>query len=173
MRISTTRFGELEIGHDKVITMPDCMIGFSERRFTILNPDKGGGFCWFQSIDNPGLAFVVVDPVQYVPDYQVKLTSEEYSNLLLKPGEPIVLLTVVTMAADPRLITTNLQGPIVINPAQMTAIQVVMDGNHATWHRLFAPRESEAMSQSLQTLPMELYKVSSSLSSMRFAAACQ
>jgi flagellar assembly factor FliW len=115
------------------------MLGFSERRFIILNPDQGGPFCWFQSVDNPDLAFVVVDPAQFVPDYKVKLSEEEHQRLLLKPGEEVVLLAVVTMAPDPRKITVNLKGPIAINPARMAGMQLVLEGNHSTRHLLFAP----------------------------------
>ena len=141
MRVTTTRFGELELENGKVISMPDGMVGFNERQFFILNPGNGGPFSWFQALDNPGLAFVVVDPDQFFPEYQVKLTREEYDKLQLEPGDEMVLLCVATMAPDPRQITINLQGPIVVNPAKMIARQVVMDGNYASRHLLFAPRE--------------------------------
>lgn len=172
MRVTTTRFGELEIEEGKVITLSDCMPGFSDRRFIILNPEQGGPFCWFQSMDNPDLAFVVVDPAQFVDHYQVKLTREEHDKLLLGPNEEIVLLSVVTMSPDPRQITMNLQGPIVINPARMTAMQVVMDGNHATRHLLLANREPVAAVKT-QKVPYHLAvsRLSSLYSGMRLAAA--
>lgn len=138
MRIMTSRFGELEIDEDKTIEMPEGMVGFSENRFIILHPDKGP-FCWFQAVDNPDLAFVVVDPTQFVPDYRVKLTQDEYDKLKLASGDEIVLLSVVTMASDPRRITMNLQGPIVINPSGMIAKQIVLETlQAATRHPLFA-----------------------------------
>ena len=144
MRVTTTRFGALELEDSKVIAMPDGMVGFSERRFIILNPENGGPFCWFQALDNPGLAFVVVEPVRFLPEFQVKLTLEEYDKLHLEPGDETVLLCVATMAPDPRKITINLQGPIVVNPAGMIARQLVLDGNHSTRQPLFAPREPAA-----------------------------
>lgn len=145
MKVSTSRFGELEIDDRKIITIPDGMIGFTEQKFILLNPEKGGPFCWFQSVENPSLAFVVVDPVQFMPDYQVKLTQSEYNTLKLGDKASTVLLAVVTMASDPRLITMNLQGPIVLNPDSMIAMQIVMDGNYNTWHRLFDfPKSQES-----------------------------
>lgn len=141
MKITTARFGELEIDGDKVIGMPDGMVGFGEHRFLLLNPEKGP-FCWLQSVDNPDLAFVVVDPTQFVPDYRVKLTQDEYDRLQLGAGDEIVLLSVVTMARDPRQITMNLQGPIVLNPSRMIAKQVVLETvQAATRHPLFAASE--------------------------------
>jgi len=142
VRVTTTRFGELELEEAKVIAMPDGMVGFNERRFIILNPENGGPFCWFQALDNPDLSFVVVDPALFFPEYTVKLTREENEKLQLEPGDETILLCVVTMAPDPRQITINLQGPIVINPVGMIARQLVLDGNHATRQLLFAPREA-------------------------------
>jgi len=126
MKISTSRFGEQEIEKSKVIEVLDGMVGFSEDRFILLHPDKGP-FCWFQSVDNPDLAFVVVDPTQIVPGYKVKLTQDEYDRLKIEPGIEVILLSVVTMARDPRQITMNLQGPIVINPSRMIAKQIVLE----------------------------------------------
>ena len=169
MRITTTRFGELELEDDKFIAMPDGMVGFSERRFIILNPENGGPFCWFQALDNPGLSFVVVDPVRFFPEYQVKLTREESDKLQLEPEDEKVLLCVVTMAPDPRQITINLQGPIVVNPAGMIARQVVLDGNHATRQLLFAPREPATIGKIQKALPP---LAMSRVSPLYSAAAC-
>ncbi len=173
MIVTTTRFGEQEIEEGKVITLSGGMLGFSERRFIILSPDQGGLFNWFQSVDNPDLAFVVVDPAQFVPGYQVKLTGEERDRLLLEAGEEVVMLCVVTMAPDPRQITVNLQGPIVINPSRLTAMQLVMGENHATRHPLFAPPEPAAAAKKTAAQPLlAISRVSSLYCSADLALAC-
>jgi flagellar assembly factor FliW len=172
LRVITTRFGELEIEEEKVITLSDGMPGFRDRRFILLNPAKGGPFCWFQSLENPDLAFVVVDPAQFVPHYQVKLTREEHDKLLLGPHDEVVLLSVVTMSPDPKKITMNLQGPIVINPAQMTAMQVVMDGNYTTRQLLLAHREPIPAGKAEKAYHPQVSRFSSLYSSMGFAMAC-
>jgi flagellar assembly factor FliW len=172
LRVTTIRFGELELEESKVITMPDGMVGFSERQFMILNPDNGGPFCWFQALDNPGLAFVVVNPIRFFPEYQVKLTREEYDKLHMEPGDEMLLLCVATMAPDPRQITINLQGPIVLNPACMIARQVVMDGNHSIRHPLFAPQESAAAEKIRKAQPpLALPTVSANYCGMGLAMA--
>ena len=137
LKVKTSRFGELEIDDDKVIKMPDGMLGFNEERFIILNPENGGPFCWLQAVDNPSLAFVIIDPTQHSPGYRVNLTREEYDKLQLGPKSEVVLLSVVTMASEPRHITMNLQGPIVVNPDRMIAKQVVLEGNFSVRQPLF------------------------------------
>ena len=172
MKITTARFGELEIEESKVITIPDGMVGFTERRFTILHPENGGPFCWLQALDNPDLAFVVVDPVRFVPGYEVKLMREECERLRIEPGDEPVLLCVVTMNNDPRKITVNLQGPIVINSRCMVALQMVLENNFACRHVLFEPQKT-APQQKPQTskLPLHVPLTPSLYSCLGLAAA--
>jgi flagellar assembly factor FliW len=169
----TSRFGELEIEEDKVIEMPDGIVGFKEDRFLLLHPDKGP-FCWFQAVANPDLAFVVVDPTQFVPDYQVKLTQDEYDKLKLVAGDEIILLSVVTMARDPRQVTMNLQGPIVINPSGMIAKQIVLETvQAATRHPLFAtpgPVADKAAQTVTRSTPLSM--VSSFMYEVGLALSC-
>jgi flagellar assembly factor FliW len=136
----TNRFGAVEIDEDRIIEMPDGMIGFEERRFILLSPDNNGRFFWFQSVGNPALAFVVTDPTAFVPGYEVSLTPDEYDKLKLDPDSAeVILLVVTTMAREAKDITINLQGPIVVNPAKMMAKQIVLEnGKYGIRHPLFA-----------------------------------
>lgn len=172
MKVTSARFGVLDIEEGKVIAMPDGMAGFNEQRFIILNPGKPP-FYWYQAVDNPDLAFVVVNPAQFVADYQVKLTREESDKLLLVPHDEALILAVVTMAADPRQITINLQGPIVINPARMTARQMVLDGNYTTRAPLFGRREPLPLrSAAAEEAQVALSMVSLLSSGRNFVMAC-
>jgi flagellar assembly factor FliW len=138
LTVKSSRFGELEIAKDKLIEMLDGMIGFKERRFVLLSPENGP-FHWLQAVDNPDLAFIVVDPKTSVADYEVKLTIDEYKKLGMSTESEIVVLSVVTMAKNPLDITINLMGPIILNPVNMTAIQVVLEsGNFSMRHPYFS-----------------------------------
>jgi len=147
LKVKTTRFGELEIEEEKVICMPDGMIGFKEQRYIILTPEKEGPFCWFQAVDNPEVAFVVVDPTVFIADYEVKLTREEYDRLKLEQGHEVIFLTVATMNADPKKITINLQGPVVLNPERMLAKQIVLEDREVSTKHLLFPSEKGASQQ--------------------------
>ncbi len=147
MKVMTTRFGEIDIDDDKIIEMPDGMIGFTEKRFILLLPDNNGQFFWYQSVDNPALAFVVTDPVAFVPGYEVVLTPDEYDRLKLDPeSAEIILLAVTTITNEAKNITMNLQGPIVVNPANMTAKQVVLEnGKYGVRQPVFSDSEPAAV----------------------------
>jgi flagellar assembly factor FliW len=137
VNVTTTRFGELTVEESKIMVMPEGMLGFEETRFILLTPQSLAPFCWFQAVDNPELAFVVVDTQSCITDYSVKLTAEEYEKLGLSDSAEVVFLAVVTMAADPFEITVNLQGPIAINPERMLAKQIVLEGGKYTTRHLF------------------------------------
>lgn len=144
MKIATSRFGQIDIEDEKIITVPDGMLGFSGTRFILLTPEKQTPFRWFQSVDDPALAFVVVDAQQVLPDYAVSLTSEEYARLALDEKTEVVVLLVVTLTGEAGTITANLQGPVVLNPNRMLAKQIVLEGTRfPTKFPLFGATEAD------------------------------
>ncbi len=72
MIISTSRFGQLDVDPERLITFDDGILGFpKEHRFALIQTGEGSGFYWLQSVDRVDLAFVVCDPRLFVADYQV------------------------------------------------------------------------------------------------------
>ncbi len=142
MQVDTTRFGSLDIEDSKVIHMPEGMLGFAEKRFILLTPPNLGPFCWLQAVDNPDLAFVVADAKSCAPGYTFALTAEECRALELGEQSEVIFLLVVTMASDPKEITVNLRGPIVLNPERLIARQIVLEGEkYSTRHPFFDAAE--------------------------------
>jgi flagellar assembly factor FliW len=84
---------------------------------------------WLQSIDDPSLAMVVVDPYVYFPDYEVMLNDEDSVLLKVQKPEDAVILTTVSIRKAPAGITTNLLGPLVIGTQSRQALQLVLDGD--------------------------------------------
>lgn len=70
-----------------------------------------------------------MDPLRVCPDYNPEVDDEILQNLgELNPDEMLVLVT-MTVPKDVKLMSVNLKGPIVINAAQKTAIQVIVEGD--------------------------------------------
>lgn len=166
MKVITSRFGVVEIDDDRIIEMPDGMIGFAERRFILLSSDNNGRFFWLQAVDNPALAFVVTDPTAYVPGYAVTLTPDEYERLKLEPeSKEVVLLAVTNISRESRNITINLQGPVVVNPEKMTAKQIVLEnGKYGIRHPLFTSPAPEP--------PLEMKEERTAVSPQKITANC-
>ena len=145
MQIATTRFGALEIQEEQIIHMPSGIIGFpDQRKYVLLEQKKGSPFMWLQSVDNGALAFVLIDPVLFKPDYKVEIGTGDAEDLGLKNGgdeaQIMAIVNILNRGEDgkPTAITANLLGPIVINPQKRLAKQVVLyDGQYS--HRYPIP----------------------------------
>jgi len=169
VKVITSRFGVVEIDDDRIIEMPDGMIGFAERRFILLSPDNNGRFFWFQSVDNPDLAFVVTDPTEYVPGYAVTLTPDEYERLELDPeSADVIFLAVTNISHGSRNITINLQGPIVVNPVKMMAKQIVLEnGKYGIRHPLFtAPAAEPSLKKEEECAAVSPQKITANYSTL-------
>lgn len=131
MKINTKVFGEVEIANDKIIHFPSGIVGFPElTEFTLLHDEeKGvGSIHWLQSIQEPGFAMPVMDPLLVCPEYNPEVDDE-----LLKPlggldPEEILVLVTVTVPSDLKKMSVNLRGPIIINAAAKKACQVIVEG---------------------------------------------
>ena len=114
MNLETTRFGNVEIEDDRVITFPSGMLGFSSySKFVLLQPDEQGVFFWLQSTEAPDLAFVVTDPALWIPDYQANIRKDQMEELGMSELAEAQVLVIVNKRDD--VITSNLQGPLVVN----------------------------------------------------------
>ena len=136
MKIKTTRFGTITIEEEKIIAMPFGMLGFPDvKRFVILQHKENSPFFWYQSVDDPMLAFVIMSPFLFKPDYKVdsenvlkemSWNEEEKQNNL----ELYVVVNIPKRAPDK--MTANLIGPILINNKIHQAVQMVISDSHYT-----------------------------------------
>lgn len=130
MKIETTRFGAVEVDEKKFIEMPYGMPGFQERkRFVMLPHRDNSPFQWYQSVDDPSLAFVVTDPFLVFPEYRVDLKDALKRMAWEDSGSdpPFELYVVVNIPrGSPEKMTANLIGPILINVRNSQAVQLVL-----------------------------------------------
>lgn len=143
-KIKTTRFGELDISADDIITMPEGIIGFNNiNQYVMLDFYTGidTALKWFQAIGYPDLAFTIIDPYTFRPDYKVNISDEEIIFLKASSPDNIRVMTIVSIPQDPHKITANLLGPILINPESNLAMQVVLDDREYTTEHYILPQE--------------------------------
>lgn len=129
MKVKTTRFGTIALGEEKILKMPFGMLGFSDKkRFVILQHNTKSPFFWYQSIDDPELAFVITSPFLFEPDYTVDAALlEEMSWNGDGKDEDLECYVVVNIPkGSPEKTTANLIGPIFINHRTRQAIQMVV-----------------------------------------------
>ena len=130
LKINTTRFGEIDIHADNIIRMPQGMIGLPQKRqFVILQHKTNSPFCWYQSTEDPNLAFVITDPLLFLPDYKVDLATIVKDLAWNGNGETshLMLYVVVNIPqGSPDKMTANLIGPLLINNKTRQAVQAVI-----------------------------------------------
>jgi len=144
MQIQTTRFGAVDIDESRTIEFPAGLLGFSSyRKFALLQPDDNGVFFWLQSTESADLAFVVTDPALWIPDFQVNIRKEQMDELGLREVSEAQVLVIVNKREHS--LTANLQGPLVINSANRSAMQLVLaEKKWSTRHELVKLAEAAA-----------------------------
>jgi flagellar assembly factor FliW len=131
VRVASRLFGPLDVALDECYTMPEGMLGFAgERRFVLL-PAAADGIYWYQSVDDGALIFVVIDPFQLLPEYEVDLPDLPAEN-----ADHTIVLSIVTLPRERGdACTTNLQAPLVLDLRDRTSRQVVLqDPRYHTRH---------------------------------------
>lgn len=130
MELRTSRFGTIDVQPDAVITFTQPIIGFAEfRRFVILPGPDDGAVKWLQSTDAPDLAFLILDPHQVFADYKAAVSHAELAELAASSVTDLEVYTLLVVPEDPAKVRTNLRAPILVNPRQRLAKQVVLDGS--------------------------------------------
>jgi flagellar assembly factor FliW len=127
MKIQSERFGYLEIPDNKMIRMKKPILGFERlERFCLIEQDEFRPFMWLQAVDDPGVAFIVVNPLVFFPDYHIAVHSKEVADLRITSTEKVETYVIVTVPEKLKEMSVNLQGPIVINSENRLAKQLVL-----------------------------------------------
>lgn len=139
MKIQSARFGELEVEEEQVFGFPHGIPGFPEERsFALISHAQESPFLFLQSATEANLAFLLVDPFAFMPDYEFELKDEIAEEMdLSRDNLPQVLLiaTVKEKVAD---MTVNLLAPLVLNRTNRSGRQVILDkAGYSTCHKLF------------------------------------
>lgn len=142
MEIQTTRFGTLTVDDSRVITVPKGLLGFPQHtRFALIQTGEENYFFWLQSVDEPGLAFVVTDPGIFFKDYDVPIREETWADLQLADPQAVQLFVICNKVDE--WLTGNLLGPIVVNAANRLAEQVVLTEKRWTTRQPLLKLQSE------------------------------
>lgn len=152
MILKTGRFGELNIAAEEMISIPAGMLGFPElKKFVLVDPGDDVLILWLQSVDNPEIAFPILEPKIFKPDYTVRLSAQELRELKLDNVNQSAVFTVLTIADDITQMTANLKAPLVINLREKVARQVVLQENeYNVKHPMFRELRAHLMTISSQ-----------------------
>jgi flagellar assembly factor FliW len=125
MEIATTRFGDITVDDDRVMTFPKGLLGFpGQTRYALIQAGEDNYFFWLQCVDEPALAFVVTDPSIFFKEYDVPVKEESQLELALTDLSYAQVFVICNKVGD--WLTGNLLGPILVNAQNRLALQVVL-----------------------------------------------
>ncbi len=127
MIVNSLRLGQLEVPDDKIIFMEKPVLGFEHlARFCLVETQDLFPFMWLVSSEDPAVTFLVVNPRVFFPDYRIEVNPKEIAELNIQDTRTVETYVIVTIPENPRDISVNLQGPILINTANNRAKQLVL-----------------------------------------------
>lgn len=133
MKVKTTRFGELELNPNDVITFNDGLLGFENlKKYFVVDPGDSTLILWLQSIDDEKIAFPIIEPKIFKPDYTAKLLPTDLNGLELDSLQNAKLYSILTIPSNVMEMNANLKAPIVINSAKKVGKQIVLADSKLT-----------------------------------------
>jgi flagellar assembly factor FliW len=132
IKVHTTRFGALDVNEQDIIRVPEGILGFDTlKKFFIVDPADDTLILWLQSVDSQDIAFPILEPKVFKPDYKVRLSASELRSLQLDSvaKKETLVYCILTIPDDVTGMTANLKAPIVINAKEQVGRQVVLQEN--------------------------------------------
>ena len=115
MRVDTKAYGAIDVDERQRIEFPYGILGFEKLTAYVLLDAPQQPFYWLQALDLVEVAFVLINPVIFRPDYTVEVPQEELEEIGIDSPEKMLTFAIVTIPQNPAEMTANLQGPIIIN----------------------------------------------------------
>ena len=141
MKAATRLFGEIEIDESKIITFEEGIIGFPDmKKFTLIfdeEKEDKPSISWLQSMDEPEVAFPVMDPLLVCEEYNPSVEDELLKNLGTIKEDNFYVLVTVTVPQDIKNLAVNLKAPIVINTDTRKASQIIVEDDLPVRYRIY------------------------------------
>jgi len=139
VKVATKAYGLIEADERQKIFFPMGLIGFEKCKNYILLDAERQPFYWLQSTDFEHVAFVLVSPFLFRPDYEINVSNDELAEIGICTPDSALIFSIVTIPNDGGPITANLQGPLVINRDAKAGKQAVLsDGRWKIKHDIIA-----------------------------------
>ncbi|MDR0785083.1 MAG: flagellar assembly protein FliW [Treponema sp.] len=136
MNVLTKAYGQIEIDENQKIVFPEGLYGFENMKdFAFIDAEQKP-FFYLQSVTDKDVAFILIDPFLFCPDYEVDVDNEDLAAIGIHDPQDALVFAVVTIRPNGDM-TVNLQGPIVVNRESRLGRQaILLDPRWKTRHRV-------------------------------------
>ncbi|QTA37121.1 flagellar assembly protein FliW [Thermosipho ferrireducens] len=127
--IFKTKFGEIDLQENEIITFPNGLPGFDNlRKFAIISFENTSPILWLVSLEDSNITLPIVDPWIFLKDYEFEISEEDIKELQINSEEDIAIWAVLTIPkGKPKETTINLLAPIVINIKKGIGKQIILN----------------------------------------------
>lgn len=135
------KLGFVRYTKEDMIFFPQGLLGFEKKKHYILvEREEFHPFVWMLSTDEPGLSFLMVNPLIFLPDYSPNISKRELNELQIDSPQSLQMYVIVTLNKDMYKTTGNLSGPILLNISKRIGKQLVLlDDKYSTKHPIIKP----------------------------------
>jgi flagellar assembly factor FliW len=139
VKVKTTRFGELEVNPTDIITFAEGLLGFEHlKKYFVVDPGDSTLILWLQSTEEEKVAFPIIEPKIFKPDYIAKLLPADLNGLELDSITNAKLYSILTIPANVTEMSANLKAPVLINSARKVGKQIVLqDSKLSVKHEMY------------------------------------
>ena len=139
MKVATKAYGLIDVNERQKISFPLGLLGFESFKDYVLLDAERQPFYWLQSLDVEQIAFVLINPFLFRPDYEMNIDNQELIPVGISDPGKALIFSIVTIPGDGSPMTANLQGPLVINRDNRLGLQAVLtDSRWKTKHDIVA-----------------------------------
>lgn len=141
--VKTRDFDEIQVSSKDIITFPQGIFAFEEYRdYIIIAPLGEGKFpVWLQSVENPNLCFILFDPFEFCADYRVTVADEDVEPLEMENDSDAKFYVIAVIPENNLDATVNLKSPVIVNPKNNRAVQVVAADDYPIKFPVFAKED--------------------------------
>jgi flagellar assembly factor FliW len=130
MKVQTPRFGELDVADEEMVHFPEGLPGFTGKRYVLFHQPSSPVIEWLQSVDEPDVALMTVDPQAMLLDYHPQPAVEDIQALHPEDGLDALAVRIILRNADvPNRLRLNLFAPLLFNVPRRLGMQVPLVGS--------------------------------------------
>ncbi|MDR0453523.1 MAG: flagellar assembly protein FliW [Deferribacteraceae bacterium] len=130
--ITSPKLGKISYRDDDLITLTSPLLGFAELSdYLIISNTDYFPFLWLQSVEDPSVCFILIEPEPFFKDYKPKVNKRELKVMGVKELSELKMFCIVVIPDDPKKATANLRAPIIVNFERKLAKQAVLEDE--TW----------------------------------------
>jgi flagellar assembly factor FliW len=138
VRVVTKAYGPVEIDERQKVHFSQGLFGFETiKEYVLMDADRQP-FYWLQSLEVEQVAFVIINPFLFRPDYELEIDDEMVKDIGISSPEKALIFSIVTIPEQGPM-TANLQGPLIINRDTRIGKQgILTDPRWKTKHDILA-----------------------------------